>query len=610
MNTEEINLILQLVAKFFTLTSFIALIGILLGLAFLVPDNKGYLKSSRLQKLLPPVSLAWLVGSVFFLVAEVAFILNIQILDVVNGNILRSFITQTILGKLFGIQIIAALICALAAVRIKKTGGAVFLIFIAWIGGLATYLESHGSNSGNHMLAIGLVIVHVAALSLWFGGVVVLFILPKNEREFGRKRFAPLALWCVYAIGLTGIVNAFVRIGSVANITSDYGVLVIFKTVLFVFVLVIAAYGRKKLGESSFAKQLIQELILLTTVLVLGIFLGQGNPPVGSSKDIVEAIGAKMPETPTVSRLLFEYEPDGLFLSLLILSVALYIKGVIVLSKRGDKWPIGRTIAFALGISAIDYAVNGGLGVYAQVAFSFHMISHMVLATLAPIGIVLGAPITLALRTLPIGRTQEERGVRGYAIEILHSRYSRVITHPVSALIIFEASLFALYFTDLFNWLMSYHFGHFFMGLHFLLSGILLFFVIIGVDPSPQRTPFILRIGILFVAISVHAFFSVALMSSSQLVDGGYFAEIARPWWTDFLADQRMGASIGWAMGEIPILLALIATFIQWIRADEKDAKRIERNSNRARQSGEPDDLDKYNQYLSGLNKGEEPRDK
>lgn len=610
MNTEEINLILQLVAKFFTLTSFIALIGILLGLAFLVPDNKGYLKSSRLQKLLPPVSLAWLVGSVFFLVAEVAFILNIQILDVVNGNILRSFITQTILGKLFGIQIIAALICALAAVRIKKTGGAVFLIFIAWIGGLATYLESHGSNSGNHMLAIGLVIVHVAALSLWFGGVVVLFILPKNEREFGRKRFAPLALWCVYAIGLTGIVNAFVRIGSVANITSDYGVLIIFKTVLFVFVLVIAAYGRKKLGESSFAKQLIQELILLTTVLVLGIFLGQGNPPVGSSKDIVEAIGAKMPETPTVSRLLFEYEPDGLFLSLLILSVALYIKGVIVLSKRGDKWPIGRTIAFALGISAIDYAVNGGLGVYAQVAFSFHMISHMVLATLAPIGIVLGAPITLALRTLPIGRTQEERGVRGYAIEILHSRYSRVITHPVSALIIFEASLFALYFTDLFNWLMSYHFGHFFMGLHFLLSGILLFFVIIGVDPSPKRTPFILRIGILFVAISVHAFFSVALMSSSQLVDGGYFAEIARPWWTDFLADQRMGASIGWAMGEIPILLALIATFIQWIRADEKDAKRIERNSNRARQSGEPDDLDKYNQYLSGLNKGEEPRDK
>lgn len=602
MKTEEINLILHFLAKFITLSSFITLIGILVGLAFLAPENKGYFQPSRLQKFLAPVSLAWLLSSIFFLMSEVAFILNTPISEVIDGNILRSFITQTTLGKLFEIQIVAALVCAFAAVRVKKTGGVVFLIFIAWIGGLAPYLESHGSGAGNHMLAIGLVIVHVAAISLWFGGVIALFLMSKSDREIARKRFTPLALWCVSAIALTGVVNAFIRIESFANIRSDYGVLVILKTGIFIFVLALAAYSRKKLGEQNFTKQLIQELILLTTVLVLGVFLGQGEPPAHSSADVVEAIGIKMPESPTLSRLLFEYEPDGLFLALLILAVALYVKGVMILSKRGDKWPIGRTVAFALGITAIDYAVNGGLGVYAQVAFSFHMISHMVLATLAPIGIVLGAPITLALRTLPIGRTQDERGVRGYAIAILHSRYSSIITHPVSALIIFEASLFALYFTNLFNWLMSYHFGHFFMGLHFLLSGILLFFVIIGVDPTPQKSPFIFRIVILFVAISIHAFFSVALMSSSQLVDGGYFAEIARPWWPDFLADQKMGASIGWAMGEIPILLALIATFLQWIRADETDAKRIERNSNRARQFGEPDELDKYNQYLSGLN--------
>ena len=602
MKTEEINLILHFLAKFITLSSFITLIGILVGLAFLAPENKGYFQPSRLQKFLAPVSLAWLLSSIFFLMSEVAFILNTPISEVIDGNILRSFITQTTLGKLFEIQIVAALVCAFAAVRVKKTGGVVFLIFITWIGGLAPYLESHGSGAGNHMLAIGLVIVHVAAISLWFGGVIALFLMSKSDREIARKRFTPLALWCVSAIALTGVVNAFIRIESFANIRSDYGLLVILKTLILIFVLTLVAQGRKKLGEQNFTKQLIQELILLTTVLVLGVFLGQGEPPAHSSADVVEAIGIKMPESPTLSRLLFEYEPDGLFLALLILAVALYVKGVIILSKRGDKWPIGRTVAFALGITAIDYAVNGGLGVYAQVAFSFHMISHMVLATLAPIGIVLGAPITLALRTLPIGRTQDERGVRGYAIAILHSRYSSIITHPVSALIIFEASLFALYFTNLFNWLMSYHFGHFFMGLHFLLSGILLFFVIIGVDPTPQKSPFIFRIVILFVAISIHAFFSVALMSSSQLVDGGYFAEIARPWWPDFLADQKMGASIGWAMGEIPILLALIATFLQWIRADERDAKRIERNSNRARQFGEPDELDKYNQYLSGLN--------
>lgn len=101
-----------------------------MGLAFLAPENKGYFQPSRLQKFLAPVSLAWLLSSIFFLMSEVAFILNIPISEVIDGNILRSFITQTTLGKLFEIQIVAALVCAFAAVRVKKIGGAVFLILL------------------------------------------------------------------------------------------------------------------------------------------------------------------------------------------------------------------------------------------------------------------------------------------------------------------------------------------------------------------------------------------------------------------------------------------------------------------------------------------------
>lgn len=602
MTIEKTNLVLHFFAKFVTLSTFITLIGILIGLAFLCHESKGYFKCERLQKFLAPTAFLWFLGSIFSLFIELATILNTPVSEIFNANILHSFVTQTTIGKLFGIQLIAAFLCVLLATHIKKTGGAVFLIFVIWIGGLAPYLESHGSSAGHHMLAVGSVIIHVAALSLWFGGVIALLIMPKSDREVGRKRFGPLALWCVSAVALTGIINSIIRIGSISNLVTDYGILVISKSILLILILIIISRAAKKYEVISFSRQLAKETFLLTLILVLGILLGQSPPPEEGSAEIVESLGSAMPATPTVSRLFLEFEPDGLFLGILILAVALYIKGVMVLSKRGDKWPVGRTISFALGISAIDYAVNGGLGVYAQVSFSFHMISHMVLATLAPIGIVLGAPITLALRTLPISRNQDERGIRGFAIAVLHSRYSQIITHPVSALLIFESSLFALYFTNLFNWLMSYHFGHFIMGLHFLLVGILLFFVIIGVDPTPKKSPFILRIVILFVAISIHAFFSVALMASTTLVDGGYFAQLGRPWWPDFLGDQKMGASIGWAMGEIPILIALAATFFQWIRADERDATRIERNSKRAHQMGEADDLDKYNQYLADLN--------
>jgi cytochrome c oxidase assembly factor CtaG len=290
-----------------------------------------------------------------------------------------------------------------------------------------------------------------------------------------------------------------------------------------------------------------------------------------------------------------------LIIGVLVLLVALYIKGVVVLTKRGDKWPVGRTVAFALGISAVDFATSGGLGLYANFSFSYHMIAHMVIGMIAPIGLVLGAPITLALRTLPQGRNPQERGVRGSLIAVLHSKAGIVFTNPIIALIIFDGSLFALYFTDLFSVLMSSHVGHLFMTLHFLVAGYIFFSVIIGVDPNPRKIPHLLRIVVLFAAMSIHAFFSVALMSTTTLIDKGYYASLQTPWVADLLADQKLGGSIGWAMGEVPILLALIATFIQWMRDDSRESKRLDRNIARSAAMGQPDELADYNLYLQQL---------
>ena len=131
------------------------------------------------------------------------------------------------------------------------------------------------------------------------------------------------------------------------------------------------------------------------------------------------------------------------------------------------------------------------------------------------------------------------------------------------------------------------------MNFHFIAAGLLFFYIIVGIDPNPRRIHHLVRIVILFAAMSIHAFFSVALMSSSTLIDNGYYQLLNRPWATDLLADQRVGAAIGWAMGEIPIIIALIATFIQWMRSDNREAKRADRRSET--------DLAEYNKYLSGL---------
>ena len=239
------------------------------------------------------------------------------------------------------------------------------------------------------------------------------------------------------------------------------------------------------------------------------------------------------------------------------------------------------------------------------------MMAHMLLGMIAPIGLVLGAPITLALRTLPQGRAKSERGVRALALTALHSRYSVILTNPITALALFDGSLFVLYFTNLFGNLMGNHAGHLFMNIHFILAGFLFFHVIIGIDPNPRKYPHIVRIVILFAAMSLHAFFSIALMSETTLIDGGYYGSLKTSWLPDLLQDQAMGGTIGWAMGEIPILLALIATFILWVRDDKRETVRIDRNEARLAAMGEPDELAQYNAYLNKLQernlKGEKP---
>jgi len=597
--------------KFLALASSFSLVGIFLSLAFLLEEIEGYFQEAgnKLKRLLPPIAAIWVLSTIGLFLSELALIVNRPLLEVFNGNLIRSFALQVILGKVLLISIIAALVVLVAVNFIKRTGGAVALMVITFLGLLAPYLENHNASSGHHMLAVGLVVVHVLALALWIGGLIALVMMGTPERNRAHPRFHQIALWSLAAVALTGALNGWIRLGSISNIGSSYGLLLLGKSILLMLIFTVAftshRRNKERVNERSLTRQLSIEGVLFVITMSMGIALGQIAPPQAESDAVIHPIlGSPMPQAPTLARLLWGYEPNGLFLAFLVLLVALYIRGVVVLTRRGDKWPINRTIFFALGISVADFAVNGGLGVYSHVAFSFHMVAHMALATVAPIGIVLGAPITLALRTLPIGRTPQERGVRGFALALLHSRYSRFLTNPIVAMLIFDGSMFALYFTDLFKWLMGYHFGHFFMEIHFFIAGFLFFASLIGVDPIPNKFPFVGRIVVILAAMSIHAFFSISLMSSSVLVDGGYFASLGRPWWPDLLGDQRTGAAIGWAFGEVPILLALAATFVQWVRSDSNEAARIERNSERARQAGVPDEVDKYNEYLKSLDEG------
>ena len=581
-------------------------IGLLIAIAFLDLDLKGKVLNSSLIKKTRTLIYSWLVVTFIYILIQIAYLLEQPLSASFDLTVIRSYLTQTSIGKSYLVQMIGISIVLL--IPLKKVISTYVGLLISLVAITAPVFQSHGSTSGYHGLAIGALVVHVIALSFWVGGLFGLTQLSKENKLIALPRFSEIALWSAIAVVLTGAATAWTRLDSIQAWQSKYGAVTLLKIFLAITLIGFGALHRRWIIKSDYPsvfRLVTAEIGIMISTIFVGSWLSTINPP---EREIISSpgllvTGIEMPEPPTFSRVLLAYDADGLMLGLLIFAVAIYIKGVIILSRRGDKWPVGRTIAFALGISAIDFATSGGLGVYSRFAFSNHMLSHMVLGMIAPIGIVLGAPITLALRTLPIGRNEQERGIRGSFIALLHSKLSKIYTHPVVALAIFNGSLFALYFTPLFGNLMQGHSGHFFMSIHFLLSGILFFQVLIGVDPMPRKVPHIVKVIIIFAAMSIHAFFSISVMSASTLLDNGYFALLERPWATDLLADQRAGGAIGWAMGEIPILLALLATFIQWTRQDKKEAARIDRAADRAAAMGEKDDLALYNQYLAELNR-------
>ena len=583
-------------------------IGLLITLSFLDQDIKGAIKNHSLIKKTRLVITSWLLATAIYVIVQLSYLLDQPLVASFDLTVIRSYLTQTSLGKAYVVQIIGILILLL--IPLRRLLSAYISLLIALIAITAPVFQSHGSSSGNHGLAIGALIIHVIALSFWVGGLFGLTQLSKAQKLIALPRFSEIALWSAITVVISGAATAWTRLDSLQAWQSKYGVITLVKISLAFILVGFGALHRRWIIKSDYPsifRLITAELGVMFTTVFVGSWLSTVNPP---EREIISSpallvTGIQMPAPPTLSRVLLGYEADGLMLGLLIFIVALYIKGVVILTRRGDKWPVGRTIAFALGISAVDFATSGGLGLYSHFAFANHMMAHMVLGMIAPIGIVLGAPITLALRTLPLGRNQQESGIRGIFIELLHSKLSKFYTNPVVALVIFDGSLFALYFTPLFGNIMQGHSGHFFMSLHFLLAGFLFFQVLIGIDPLPRKVPHIAKIIVIFAAMSIHAFFSISVMSATTLLDNGYFELLQRPWATDLLADQKLGGAIGWAMGEVPILLALLATFLQWLKADKNEAARIDRAADRAAAMGEDDDLARYNRYLAQLNKRE-----
>jgi len=596
-------------------------VGTLLAAAFLLPNDKGLLGKPALDyvKAASWIALVWAGAAAATMVFSLSEALGVPVADVLGGDELTSFASQVSQGIALTLVVLFAVAVALFARGAITAGAAAGLLVLALVTLLPPALTGHSASSPNHDLATTGVAVHLVVLALWVGGLGVLCahaLRRQPHLEIAAARFSSLALWCFVGVGLSGLFSVLARLSAISELfTSSYGLLLLAKTAAFALLGAVGWWHRTRTlpllaagGPGTFLRFAGGEIVVMFAAVGLAVALSRTAPPpaILPVDRAFEVLGYTMPPEISLANLASLWWFDLFSGTIIALLAGLYLAGVVRLTRRGDTWSKGRTAAWFTGVLILLIATQSGVARYAKVLFSAHMAEHMTLSMLVPIFLVLGAPVTLALRALKPAARRGDRGPREWLTTILHSGFVRVVAHPAIATAIFIVSTYALYFTPLFAAAMEEHLGHIVMTVHFLLSGTLFFWVIIGVDPAPYRLPHVARLILLFVTMPFHAFFGIALMSMTTELAADWYGQLGRTWGASAVEDQQTGGAIAWAFGEIPTLIVLLALAFQWWRHDDRGARRADRRADAvaARDGGSGDaQLDAYNDYLAKLNK-------
>jgi putative copper resistance protein D len=598
-----------------TVAGAVCLGGVVLILITARPDDRGVIDAPafRVHRVVERVSVVWFVTALAMVVIQVAADAGLSLPLLFGGDRIGSIGNAVGASAYARAWVMVAICAAVTMVGLRLTlrwDWHVPLLIPAIIGVVAFPVNGNASYGPDHDYATSSVIVFTIAVSV-FAGVKITSALAGATGVVGQAErvttlvagVVALVFGAVLMVLLAGppLDSGYGRLGLVAAAALLTGLIYDWRGRASAFnaVTAMAALAAVSAMTVQIAPRLLpfwSAVCCYYDIATNTRFLRTAS---GSTvSQLLLILGYEFPGAPSPLRMLTFWRFDP-FLSVGgLLLAALYLAGVVRLRRRGDRWPVGRTVSWLAGCAALVFATGSGFRAYGSAMFSIHMIEHMTLNMFVPVLLVLGAPVTLALRALPSAAPGAPPGPREWIVRAVHSPFTAFLSNPITAFLLFVGSLYAVYFSPLFDILVRYHWGHELMSLHFMLTGYLFYWGIIGIDPGPRRLPFIGRLALLFATMPFHAFFGIAMMTKTTAVGGDYYTTMALPWVSSLTDDQHLGGAIAWGASEVPVLIVAIALVVQWARQDRRAGVRADRHADAA--YGD-DDLEAYNAMLREL---------
>ncbi len=562
----------------------------------------------------------WFVASLLMTFANPAFTTGMPIVYTMRPDIWWYLLTTTPSDIAWLFSAGVALATSLVAYRARRASafvvcwiaGAVATVFIAVSGNVSVGLDHDWATDASGIATLALVLLTSGAVGVVAAagsrqarpadgeGVTAGAETPTADDGVRSYHRVVLPLLVLATAGYA--IVAWQQLAGVSPFDTAAGGPVVVGAVLAV--LLLASWLWRQFDRRASARRRIGSVARDVVLYVLGTAaLGAAThlpPPrfliLQSSQ--VNYLGYEVDVPATFERLAGLGRPNLFWVLLSTGAIAAYVWGMVRVYRTGGRWPVSRLLFWLGGWLLTLYLATSGLWMYSTAVYSWHMLVHMTVNMMVPVLCVLGAPFTLVDEASRPRVPGELPGPRELLAGLAANRFVRFLLSPPVLWINYVSSLFLVYFTPLFPWLMRYHWAHQLMLLHFMLAGYLFFNLLIGPDKNPWPLPYLVKFALLVSVMPFHAIFAVGIMMAEHVIGATFYETIAVSWVGDLLADQNIAGQITWFTGEVPVFVAVILLAAQWFRSDSHEAAVSDLLADTG---ADGDELGAYNDMLAQL---------